>query len=377
MKNFGILLGLSLFTATAFGGHKNTAVAATDAPALERCGPAKIKEILAKPTRKNPSVRIDCSTFLSKGDVVTKRVEFVGPKSSNAIFNCGGGKILRSAIARSSFEFTVLVKSQRVEGKWTRPENVSIRNCTITGGVHIMGMGFNGEASAVRTSSRKRGHTERVQAAAPKNINLDRVKIDGLGSIALYASPGVTGLKLRKSKIYGESRSVAIYLDAESAHHVISDNVINVSNPRELIAVDGAAHTIIARNRFSNLNNGGIYLYRNCGEGGTIRHQAPQRNHIVGNHFYYNKFSGRKISGINFVKNLNFRIPAIWIGQRNGKRPYCSHDKGYAFGSSKSDASFADNNIVKNNQIVKLKAKLMIINDGKNNIVSGNKTVKR
>ena len=113
MKSARTLLGLSLFVATSLGAYGSIAIAATSKPALERCGPAKIKEILAKPTKKTPSVRIDCSAFLSKGDVVTKRVEFVGPKSSNAIFNCGGGKVLRCSIARSSIEFADLVKSQR------------------------------------------------------------------------------------------------------------------------------------------------------------------------------------------------------------------------------------------------------------------------
>ncbi|MEP1443566.1 MAG: NosD domain-containing protein [Hyphomicrobiales bacterium] len=336
-----------------------------------------MKELLAKATKQTQAVSLDCSVTLSKADVVTKRIEFVGIKSSNAVFNCGGGTLKLSPIARPSLGYAIFISSEKVNDKWERPENIRIRNCTILGGIRIKGLGFNGEGKDVRASSLKSGHTKRAQASAPTNIQLDRVKINALGSTAIYASPGVTKLQLRNSKIFGTSVSAAIYLDAESAHHVITDNVISVANKRELIAVDGAANVLIARNRFSNLETGGIYLYRNCGEGGTIRHQAPQRNQIVDNHFYYNKFKGRKLSAINFVKNLNFRIPAIWLGQRNGKRPYCSHDKGFAFGSSKSNASFADNNLVKNNQIVKIKAKRMIIDDGKNNRIIGNRTVKR
>lgn len=377
MNLASIVLGSTLVVTALLVGHGNgEAATRANAPAPV-CSGKKLKEILAPATQKKRVVRINCSVTLPAGATITKRVEFLGPESSNVILNCNGSKIKRTKVASSGFSFAIAVKSRKRNGVWLPPENVTIRNCAITGPIRIMGMGVNGEADAVRQSSYRRDHVSRVQAAAPRNVVFEKVSIRGTGIIPLYVSPGVTGVVLRNSRLFGVSKSVAIYLDAESSHNVIEGNRIEVATRREQIAVDGAAYTQIVGNRFANLSNGGIYLYRNCGEGGTIRHQAPQYNRIVSNHFYYKKFKGRKFSAKGFALNLSFRVPAIWLGQRDGKRQYCHHDRGYAFGSSVSDKSYADNNYVANNQIVKLKPSWMIINQGKNNVVQGNRRVRR
>jgi len=98
-----------------------------------------------------------------------------------------------------------------------------------------------------------------------------------------------------------------------------------------VIAVDGSADNQILSNTINNAKGGGIYLYRNCGEGGTVRHQAPQRNLIAGN----------TINGSGGY--------GIWLGSRNGSRFYCSADDGYPFGSSRDDSDFADNNELRGN----------------------------
>jgi hypothetical protein len=132
------------------------------------------------------------------------------------------------------------------------------------------------------------------------------------------------------STINGRSDSAAIYLDAESGSNIIRNNTINITNaPREIIAIDGSASNQILTNTIQQAPNGGIYLYRNCGEGGTVRHQAPQRNLIAGNTISHTGGYG------------------IWLGSRNGGRFYCSADDGYPFGSSKDNGDFADDNIIK------------------------------
>jgi parallel beta-helix repeat protein len=150
-------------------------------------------------------------------------------------------------------------------------------------------------------------------------------------------------------------------MDAESAYNTIRNNIFNVYGNftlpqfriREVIAVDGSAHNIISENTFKFSEGGGIYLYRNCGEGGTVRHQEPQFNIIEKNDFN--------------LSDLHDNNYGIWLGSRNGNRTYCNADKGYNFGSSVNDGDFANNNTVKNN--VFTGSSRTIRDDGKNNLI--------
>jgi hypothetical protein len=211
-------------------------------------------------------------------------------------------------------------------------DNVTIRRCKINGSIRTIGLGHNGEAPGVKASSTRLGHTERAQAAAPTNTQLYGLTITGHGRIPLYFGPGTTRLTMYDSTIKGRSDSVALYLDAESGFNIIRNNTFNIAGAsREIIAVDGSANNQLLTNTIKQAPNGGIYLYRNCGEGGTVRHQAPQHNLIAGN-------------TINNTGGYG-----IWLGSRNGGRLYCSDDAGFPFGSSKDNGDFADNNTVRDN----------------------------
>lgn len=240
--------------------------------------------------------------------------------------------------------------------------NVAIRRCKINGSVRIVGLGNNGEAKAVKESSLSIGHTERAQAAAPSNTHLWKVTITGHGRIPLYIAPGVTNTVLADSTINGKSSSVALYLDAESANNIIRSNTFNVDNqfaprqfrPREVIAVDGSANNHIIGNTINKADNGGIYLYRNCGEGGTIRHQSPTGNLIAGNTID--------------ISNISIFNYGIWLGSRNGNRLYCDADKGFDFGSSVNDGDFANDNTVRDNRFIGMGRDIK--DDGQGNIVT-------
>jgi parallel beta-helix repeat protein len=227
-------------------------------------------------------------------------------------------------------------------------DNVTIKRCKINGAIRTIGLGHNGEAPGVKASSITLGHTARAQAAAPKNTVLYAVTITGHGRIPLYLGPGTTRLTMIDSTIKGRSDSVALYLDAESGFNVIRHNTFDITSAsREIIAVDGSANNQLLANAIKKAPNGGIYLYRNCGEGGTVRHQSPQNNFIAGN-------------TINNTGGYG-----IWLGSRNGGRLYCKDDAGFPFGSSKDDGDFADDNIVRGNNAGKIR------DDGARNQVSG------
>ena len=229
----------------------------------------------------------------------------------------------------------LVICSKESEKGWDVPEKITIRNGRIRGSIRIYGLGVNGEAAKVRESSHHEGHTARAQAAAPRAILLEDLKIEADHRIPLYLGPGVTGVTVRNCTFTGWSASTTVYLDAESGGNRIEGCTFDVRSGREVMAVDGSATNTIVGNRFLQARYGGIYLYRNCGEGGTVRHQAPQGN-VIENNFFN-------------VKDLRSGSYGIWLGSRQGRRSYCEDDAGYPFGSSIDNRDFADHNTVREN----------------------------
>lgn len=295
---------------------------------------AGVVQRLLTPASSDPSpVRLNCSVQLPPQSVVSRQIVFEGSTASGSTLDCNGGRIEN---AGKGGKDAVLIRSKEEGQQWSRPVNVTVKNCEIAGAVRIYGLGRNGEAEAVKLSSMNANHTRSAQAAAPANITFDRVRITGSGGVPFYVSPGATNVALTNSTIRGTSTSVAVYLDAESAGAKITNNTFDISTKsREIIAVDGSAHNDISGNRFNRAANGGIYVYRNCGEGGTIRHQAPQFNRIEGNSFAMN----------------GSRDPAVWLNSRNGNRSYCFQDPRHPFGSSLTSMDMAQNNTVGDNAV--------------------------
>ncbi len=350
---------------------------------LAECSAQKIQEVLSPATEHESRVELNCHLKLHRNDVVTKQVRISGAKGSNLRMNCHGATL--KANSASDPQLRLLIRStydkaQDGDEGWLRPENVLIENCRIEGSVRVMGMAVNGEDDNLTASSRSEGHTKRVQESAPRGIVLNKNTFIGQGSIPIYFSPGVTHSGITNSHIGGVSNSVAVYFDAESAQNTLKGNRIDTKTLdqtkstkflgftvhkshkfRELVAIDGSAYNKITDNFFSSLNHGGIYLYRNCGEGGNIRHQTSSYNEIINNTFYYNKYDGD--------------LPAIWVASRNGNRSYCDEDAGFPLGSSKSNLDHATMNLIAQNKFFKFSPKKIVKVDAFPNYVERNETV--
>ncbi|GBU18243.1 MULTISPECIES: right-handed parallel beta-helix repeat-containing protein [Methylobacterium] len=314
--------------------------ASESAPRAPACDGATRAAILAPATPGEAPFPLTCSLRLSPEDKVTRRLLIEGNAGSGVEIDCNGATIGRPTMLPAFGEFVVEIRSKRREAgpdapvRWERPTDVSLKHCTILGHMRVWGMGLNGQGPALRASSRALGHTERAQAAAPTRITILDSTLTGLGGIPLYVAPGVTALSLRHSQITGASRSVAVYLDAESARNTIEDNSFDIDTAREVVAVDGSAGNRIVGNRFALRGERGINLYRNCGEGGTIRHQTPSDNLIADNRFRYTGF---------------WRPDPIKVGSREGWRLYCAEDSGYPFGSSADNGDNATGNVLSGN----------------------------
>lgn len=339
MKLKFISLGLAAVIVSAFN--------ANESEAASTCSNNKKNEVL---NNAGTEVIVNCNLTLSANDVVNKTIIVEGSAGNGATINCNNALITRVTSTFIGFvggepTYTtsypnvdvIEIRSKQVGQSWDAPQNVTVKNCRVEGGVRIWGMGKNHEAEALRIPSQQSNFEQVARNNAPKNIVLDNLDITTFNRTNVYISPGTTYVTLTNSELSGNAASVALYLDAQSGFNNISNNYIRTNNHRELIAIDGSENNTISNNRFSSLNNGGLYLYRNCGEAGIIRHTTPSNNLIINNEFWYKNYTGNN--------------PAVFFGSRNGNRPYCGSDGGYPFGSSASDFDFATNNTFANNII--------------------------
>jgi hypothetical protein len=322
----GAILALGLA-----GGVRPALAAPCDAQARAR--------LLAPPTPDDDAAALTCSLRLAPGERIRRRLILEGAQASGVELDCNGASIGEPAPPpRLPY---ILVEIRSVPGepaRWQRPSDVTLRNCTILGQVRVWGMAVNGQGGALRLSSRSLGHTERAQAAAPTRVSILDSQLVAYGQIPLYLGPGVTAFTLRRSSVTGTSPSVGLYLDAESAGNVVEENTFDIATAREVVAVDGSARNAIRDNVLAYGYRGGIHLYRNCGEGGTIRHQTPSDNVITGNRF--------RASGL-------LRPDPVKVGSRGGWgwTMNCGADAGYPFGSSLDDGDGATGNVVEGNRV--------------------------
>jgi parallel beta-helix repeat protein len=353
---------LSSFYAT--GGVSSGAVMVAVCGALAApCAPAD--RALALSARDEP-FRLTCDLSLKPSERIVGPLLFEGEASSGTRLNCHGATIDVAGDGRPRDAVIIRSAHDARSGAWDVPSHIAIDNCVIDGNVRIYGLGPNGQSPLVKESSLRPGHTARAQAAAPSDISLSNSRISTRGWTAVYIGPGVTRVRLVGAAFSGRVDGPAVYLDAESASNEIVDSSFDIAAPkRELIAVDGSARNRIERNRFSNPVNGGIFLYRNCGEGGAVRHQTPTGNVISGNSFRYD-------SGV-----VPTKAPAIWLGSRNGRSPYCGADAGSPFGSGADDRDFADGNTVENNEFIGYAVKAPVLDAGAGNHLTNNMSLDR
>ena len=301
-------------------------------PAARPCSPAELVDLTAETTTP---YRLTCRAILPRSQRIVRPILIEGAIASGAGLDCQGGAVGRPGVATTTRQPTLAIWSRRLDVQhWSRPTDIRIENCTVHGAVRVWGMGADGGYDDLRASSRTAGHTATTQGSAPSHIALDQVTIVGTGSIPLYVGPGVTRLSLTNSTLSGRSDATAVYLDAESADNRIENNTIAVATRREALAVDGSARNRITGNRFTLSGRGGVFLYRNCGERGVIRHQTPSDNQITDN-----IFSGA----------ARLRPQLVVVGAREGRRSYCSADRGYPWGSSADDGDRATGNVVARN----------------------------
>lgn len=289
------------------------------------CSAEKVQEILAPasvelipphfiidPDAPGASVLIDCSVKLPSSAVISKLVRFRGSASSNVVFDCNGATIDPLGdlkISRAAID----VEPRRMNGGgqniYEPVHDLTVKNCDVKGSVRISSSYYTPDDRDFIPYKNQSGpdYVQEIRATSPTNIVLDNLSIrNSWREDTVYFEQGVTFSKLINSRVNHGVDGVALYLGPESGFNTIENNEFHSDshNRREIIAVDGSEGNLIARNWFSGLDHGGIFLYRNCGESGQVRYLGPWLNDIRDNVFYYN--------------NAIDPEPAVWVGSKNG-----------------------------------------------------------
>jgi hypothetical protein len=245
--------------------------------------------------------------------------------------------------------------------------DVIIRNGTVCGEIRLRPNRIDGQSTP--------GHTERIRKAAPTGITLRNITFDTDGSThQAYFGPGANGCRIINCQFKGRSAGPLVYLSPEGGDHLIRGCSFEAATGarREVLSIDGSAGNLITRNAFNQCLWGGIYVYRNCGEDGRVRHQKPKRNTISDNSFNLRGMRVFRISNGSGHQQSIFYIPyGIILGSRQGDSAYCDLDSQYNIGSGVSDLDYARDNVLENNIFSGDWFYRHIRDNDKNNVISG------
>ena len=292
------------------------------------CSAAKMRAVRATATRASQPKEgadfefIDCSLTFDPKDArpVTKRLVLEGANATGVVVDCNGVTIdggPRTPTYNPADPWNMVeIRPKRLDDtgmRWEHPANITFRNnCKIRGSVGVLGI--DGVPSSTP------GYAMLARNNAPRNIVFDGVTVTGVTCneakagvpqcLPLYLFSGINHFQLLNSTINGTTGGPNIYFDDLSFRNTRRNNRIEASNQRdgkarEVLALDGSSENLIVNNFFSSLEDGGIYLYRNCGEDNSPRIGRPTDNVIINNVFFYDKYDGDN--------------PSIFVAQRNGR----------------------------------------------------------
>jgi parallel beta-helix repeat protein len=245
---------------------------------------------------------------------------------------------------------------------------VVIRNGTVKGEIRFRAVNYK---KVLEEHNKTKNWTEEVRKVAPDGAVLRNLTIDSDGSThQLYCGPGAQRVRVIDCQFKGRSKGPSVYFSMEGGNHELKRCLFSAETGarREVVAIDGSAGNIIEDCDFLLCRQGGIYIYRNSGENGVIRHQKPQFNMIQANRF--------DLTHMWLMASfLDTEVPhGIILGSRQGSRTrHNDLDKGYPWGSSDSDMDYARNNIVVGNSFKGDWFGRWIWDRDKNNVLAENK----
>lgn len=255
--------------------------------------------------RSSQRVPVTASSHLDSTCVYTGGFDIT---TSNTTFDCQGATI-RSPEGAGGVGITVSAPIG------TSLHDVTIRNCHVEG--------FLNNLRVTRPGFRNLAAGSEYQDVLANIVVEDSSFSSSIGT-GVFIDGYVTGVTIRHNRIQNTGSS-GIYLETGSRGTTVVDNALigngYVQNGpggqavtfaglnlwfwgtgREGISVDGSMNNVIRGNAFIGNSNGGILLYKNCGE-------YPDRPSYFERRF---PAEGNLIEGNTFIDERN----GVWIGSR-------------------------------------------------------------
>jgi parallel beta-helix repeat protein len=190
-----------------------------------------------------------------------------------------------------------------------------------------------------------------------EDVTLRGNTVDGAGSTGIYLETGS-----RRNRVEGNSIIYGGYIENGPNGQLRTFNGTQIwfwGVGREGLAVDGSYENDIVGNAFYGNSNGGLFLYKNCGEYPDSGRYFERRHHADDN----------LIEGNTFVGGRN----GVWVGSRMGENtlPMECTDPAYVeSGLTRVVLDYAADNVVRANRFVDVTYGIRVEDDG--TVVEGN-----
>ena len=236
--------------------------------------------------------------------------------------------------------------------------DVTVRNCVVVGflnNVRVTREGFRSLPAG----------DESEYENGTAGIVLENSHLYSARGSGVFVDGFVTGVTLRDLEVAGAG-SVGIYLEAGSKGNVVRDNRVHRngfedvygegvpfevggtrlryhSTGREGLAIDGSRDNVVTGNVFGMNANGGVMLYKNCGEFATERPEQWWTRPYGA--------TGNLIEGNTFVVERH----GVWVGSRMAENQVfmdCSDDAYVDEPLTVFHRDVADHNTVRGNEFL-------------------------
>jgi hypothetical protein len=268
--------------------------------------------------------------------------------ASHVTFDCRGARIV-DPTGQAGRGITVRTDVS------TPLTDVTVRNCVVAGflnGMRVTRDGFRALPAG----------DESEYANGTSAITIENSHVYGTRGSGIFVDGFVEGVTLRDLEIAGAG-GVGIYLEAGSQGNVVEGNLIHRngyddvygdgvpfvlgghefryhSTGREGLAIDGSRHNVVRGNTFGLNANGGIMLYKNCGEYATERPQQHWTRPYGAD--------GNLIEANTFLAERH----GVWVGSRMAENQYfmdCSDPAYLDEGITRYHVDRAQGNVVRGN----------------------------
>ncbi len=330
--------------------------------ACEPLPPPAPGSVLIDCSRAAERVQLTESSHLDPACTYTAGFEIA---TSGVTLDCQGARIVGASTSGSR---GILVRAP--EG--VALTDVTIRNCKVEGflnSVRIMRDGY-------------RSYPEGEEYLTPTStILLEDNTFTGSRGVGVFVDAYVEDVTLRGNTV-SQAGSTGIYLETGSRRNRVEGNSIIYGGfiengpsgqlrsfagtqvwfwgvGREGLAVDGSYENEIVGNAFYGNSNGGLFLYKNCGEYPDSDRYFERRHHADDN----------LIEGNTFVGGRN----GVWVGSRMGENtlPMECTDPAYVeSGLTRVVLDYAADNVVRANRFVDVTYGIRVEDDG--TVVEGN-----